>query len=140
MEYKLITLDEKVAYGKNFEFPTSEIQTYDYSKLYGEVCKGMNPTVSYGIYQVGEQTTKFTVAIETEVENDYTKVTLPAGDYYEFELDMMENMKENEYVKCFDTLTADGISFDMSYSYEVMDRSFNPMTGNFKFKYYIKAL
>ncbi len=140
MEYKLTTIDEIVAFGKSFEFQTAEIQTYDYSKLYAEVCKGMNPTVSYGIYQIGEQVTKFTIAIETEVENNYPQVTLPAGKYYQFELDMIENSKDNQYVKCFNILTAEGISFDTSYSFEVMDRSFNPATGNFKFKYYIKAL
>lgn len=138
MEYKITKLEEVNLVGKTFEFPTSEIQSANYQMYYGEVCKGMNSEISYGIYEVGEETTKFTVAIKTEVENDLDAVTTVSGEYLEFELDFMKNQSENEYVKCFDQLAADEIEFDMSYSIEVMDRSFNPMEGKFGFKYYIK--
>lgn len=139
MEYKLVQLNEEVAVGKTFEIATSEIQTVNYGMFYNEVCKGMNPIKSFGIYEVGTEVTKFTVGIETEEINDYSTYILPAGAYYEFEIDMMENMKENQYVKCFEALENAGVEYDRTYSYEVMDQSINPAKGQTKYKYYIKA-
>ncbi len=138
MQYQIIQLEQQTLVGQSFEFPTTEIQTTDYSQFYGQVCKGMNPTTSFGIYEVSDQLTTFTVAIETDEANDYKQIIIPGGEYVEFELDMMENQKDNQYVKCFDTLKNEGLDFDMSYSIEIMDRSFNPMKGQFKFKYLIK--
>lgn len=139
MEYTKVKLNSDVAVGKTFEFPTSEIQTIDYSKFYGEVCKGMNPVLSYGIYEIGEETTKFTVAIQTEYENQYKSFKVPEGDYIEFEIDMMENQKENQYTKCIEQLFADGYDVDMSYSFEIMDNSFDPTEGKFLYKYYLRV-
>ncbi len=138
MKYQIIQLEQQDVVGQSFELPTTEIQTTDYSQFYGQVCKGMNPATSFGIYQVSDQVTTFTVAIETEVANDYPNVTIAGGEYYQFELDMMENMKDNQYVKCFDTLKNNGLDFDISYSIEIMDRSFDPSKGQFNFKYLIK--
>lgn len=138
MEYKIVELNCDVAVGKTFEFPTNDIQSVNYGNYYYQVCHGLNPIKSYGIYEVGEETTKFTVAIQTELDTNLASFKIPCGTYYEFELDMMENQADNQYVKCFDVLAANKIDFDMSYSFEVMDRSFNPMEGKYKYKYYIK--
>lgn len=139
MEYKLITLNCDVAVGKTFEFPTSEIQTVDYGKYYNDVCAGMHPSKSYGIYEVGEEVTKFSVAIQTEFPNNYSSYKIHSGDYYQFEIDMAANQKENQYTKCFDTLMSEGLDFDMSYSFEVMEQMTDPSTGTYKYKYYISV-
>ncbi len=138
MEYKIVNLEQVELVGKSFEFPTSEIQSANYQMYYGETCNGMNPTKSFGIYQVGEEVTKFTVAIKTETETSYENVIVQGGEYFEFEINFMENIKDNQYTKCFDQLIADGVAFDMGYSVEIMDQSFNPMEGQYKFKYYIR--
>lgn len=138
MNYKLKTLPEVTLVGKTFEFPTSEIQTVDYSKYYSEVCGNMHPELSYGIYEVGTEITKFTVAIKTNIENDFDKITIHGGDFYEFTIDFMENMKENQYVKCFDALANDNIEFDMSYSVEIMDKNMDFAAGKTEYKYYLK--
>ncbi len=138
MEYKSVELNCDVAVGKTFEFPTSEIQTTNYSEYYSNICQGYNPSMSFGIYEVGKEVTNFTVAIQTEFDNNYSPVKIPGGNYFEFEIDLLENQKENQYTKCFDTLAASGERFNMEYSFEVMDRTFNPKQGNWKIKYYIK--
>lgn len=138
MEYKTVELNCDVAVGKSFEFPTSDIQSVNYGNYYYQVCHDLNPIRSYGIYEVGEETTKFTVAVHTELETNLESFHIPGGTYYEFELDMMENQQENQYVKCFARLEADELAFETNYSFEVMDRSFNPMEGKFKYKYYIR--
>lgn len=140
MEYKIVKLEQAVVVGKSFQFPTAEIQTAEYQLYYGQTCQGMNPTKSYGVYQVGEEVANFTVAIETEELNDYQQIIVRGGEYYQFEIDFMENFKDNQYVKCFDQLMADGVEFNMDYSIEIMDQSFNPMKQMYKFKYYISKL
>lgn len=139
MEFTKVQLNGEVAVGKTFEFPTQDIETVDYGSFYNQVCKGMNPTKSFGIYEVADDITKFTVAIHTEVSNDLKSFEMPAGQFYEFEIDMMENMKDNQYVKCFAALEAAGVEYDMSYSIEIMGNDMNPETGQMKYKYYIKA-
>lgn len=138
MEYKITKLDEVKLVGKTFEFPTSEIQTVSYPMFYGEVCHGMDPQISYGIYEIGDEITKFTVAIKTDIENDYDEVMVNAGEFIEFEIDFMENQKENQYVKCFEQLEKDEVEYNMSYSIEIMDRNFNPMKKQYMYKYYVK--
>lgn len=139
MEYNKVHFNADVAVGKSFEFPTNEIQTADYQQFYGKVCAGMSPTLSYGIYEIGEEQTKFTVAIQTEYDNNYNSYKISEGEYFEFTIDMMENQNQNQYVKCIEQLLADGIDVDMSYSFEVMDNSFDPMSGKFLYKYYLRS-
>lgn len=138
MNYELKILPAQKLVGKTFEFPTGEIQSVDYSKFYKQVCSGMNPEASYGIYEVASDVTKFTVAIKTNVENKLAEVITPAGEFYEFTIDMIENMKENQYVKCFDTLAKDKIDFDMSCSFEIMSSNMDFTAGRTEYKYYLK--
>lgn len=138
MNYELKVLSAQKLVGKTFEFPTSEIQSVDYSNFYKQVCNGMNPEVSYGIYEVANDVTKFTVAIKTNAENNLAEVITPTGEFYEFTIDMMENMKENQYVKCFDTLAKGNVNFDMSCSVEIMDSNMDFAAGKTEYKYYLK--
>lgn len=138
MNYQLITLEAVELVGKTFEFPTSEIQTINYEDFYKEVCMGYNPSISYGIFNVAEDITRFTVAIKTDVENNFDLVEIKAGEFFEFEIDSRDFAVENQYVKCFEQLVNDSIDFDRSYSIQIMDRNFNPMNNQFTYKYYLK--
>lgn len=139
MQFNKVHLDREIAVGQSFEFPTMEISTADYGSFYNQVCKGLDPIKSFGIYEVTDEVTKFTVAIETKTVNAYQSYEIPAGTYYEFEIDLFANMKDNQYVKCFAALENAGVEYNQAYSFEVMDRNFNPETGQTKFKFYISA-
>lgn len=137
MEYKIVTLDELKLSAKSFKFPTSELQTADYSSYYQEVCSGVHPQASYGVYQITDEETTFTVAIDIEGESKLDDFTIRGGKFYQFELDLMKNSEANEYVKCYEVLEKDNAPYVMEYGVEVMDRTFNPAQGQFKFKYYV---
>ncbi len=138
MNYKIKKLEEKKIVGKIYGFNTQDIENVDYQGMYNEVCKGNNPEVSYGIYEIDPKKTFFTVAIETNVETDFEEVVIPAGEYYEFTLDKRLAEQVDQYAVAAQTLIDAGAEFDGTYSFEMMDKSFNPFMGAMKFKYYIK--
>ncbi len=138
MNYKIKVLEDIKVVGKIFGFDTKNIEEVDYQGMYGEVCKGNNPDVSYGIYEIDPKKTFFTVAIDTKLETELEEVVIPAGEYYEFTLDMKLAEQVDQYALAAQTLVEAGLDFDGSYSFEMMDKSFNPFMGAMKFKYYIK--
>lgn len=138
MKYQVKQIDEIKIKGKIFGFKTEDIENVDYKSMYNEVCKGMNPDISYGIYEIGEKKTFFTVAIATKVENNFDTVVIPSGEYYEFTFDMAKAAQVDQYALAAQTLVDANLPFDETYSFELMDKSFNPFMGAMKFKYYIK--
>lgn len=137
MEYKIVELAPVVAYGKTFEFPTAEIGNANYQGFYEEVCTGKNPNRAYGVYEIGMDNTKFSVATDIETEKDQ-QVTINGGTYFEFEIDLMKHKEEDQYTLCYTKLEEDGHEVDMSYSFEASDQSYNPATGEMLCKFYIK--
>ncbi len=138
MNYKIKKFENKKLVGKIFGFDTKAIDEVNYQGMYDDVCKGLKTTETYGIYELGEKETFFTVAVKTTDKTDLEEVSIPDGEYYEFIFDMRLAEAVDQYYEAAKTLTEKQLEFDGNYSFELMDKSFNPFMGMTKFKYYIK--
>lgn len=139
--YKITQVAAKDIIVKQFEFPAMEVASADYQSFYQAACHntGLEFDTSYGIYQMDMEKCIFSAGFSHDSVEGYEGHTIPAGEYYEFEIDMMAMTPENNiYEACFVELDESNEAYVQTYSFELMDKSFCPQKGEMKFKYFIK--